>query len=491
MSQRPITLWLLNRVLRWDHKPLIDALSTRYDVHLGRRIVPGEQPPADSTPTTDVAVNIDEQGAPGELMHEGARTGHTQYDEYFVPIPQKCLGGRDFWNGVSTQEGQRQVSEAFENLGKRLSQSSGPEALKKAVGPHFGDVRLNSCGPGYYEMLSMAFQSTGRKNILVGYSQGGTVARYLAFLDERVSIPERRCIEAVVTVQSPNRGSPVASADRSTAVSLAIVGILLSLPGWLPTTYSFSEIWKYLARASSKNAILDFVTGILDGELASWPAGRANDHKRAIWSDARKWLSGLSGLPELAFWDLDPARLSEPGAVLNAINKYPLESIQHGGIVGTDNSMPDIIFTALRGQPWYVRLIAWINSGQIRKLVELPDKIYKNEIMAYSPNTPSDVGQEYTKGITDHVTYRLDRDIPEKAHDFIIPSVSQMLLPVTKVHLGHRVNPYGSHLSGAIDWQDGRGRTDEESVVALLRNITPSVTPAEMPSERRSALPAA
>jgi len=41
------------------------------------------------------------------------------------------------------------------------------------------------------------------------------------------------------------------------------------------------------------------------------------------------------------------------------------------------------------------------------------------------------------------------------------------------VHLGNLVNPTASHVSGAVQWNDGEGETDQELVLRLLDRIRP------------------
>src|SRR5262249_45599799 len=92
-----LTLWLLNRITQWevDRKgELGEALgASRHDVLLGRRVL-SKTPPEPGTLALEV--NHTQPSFRGELMHEG----HQQtvdgvpnaYDEYFMPIPLKCLG---------------------------------------------------------------------------------------------------------------------------------------------------------------------------------------------------------------------------------------------------------------------------------------------------------------------------------------------------------------------------------------------------------------
>ena len=144
---------------------------------------------------------------------------------------------------------------------------------------------------GYYQLLQSTTQRTGALNVLIGYSQGGTVARYLAFLDEHVARPEARCIHSVITVQSPNRGSPVAAKAKEADISRAMLAILLSLAKWLPESLRRSPLWTYLGKEESRSSLIRFVNGLLDSELRSWPESGPNHRLRETWLSARKWLS--------------------------------------------------------------------------------------------------------------------------------------------------------------------------------------------------------
>lgn len=41
--RKPLTLWLLNRIVHWDVPYLVNQLSDRYDVTLGRRVLAERQ----------------------------------------------------------------------------------------------------------------------------------------------------------------------------------------------------------------------------------------------------------------------------------------------------------------------------------------------------------------------------------------------------------------------------------------------------------------
>jgi len=212
---------------------------------------------------------------------------------------------------------------------------------------------------------------------------------------------------------------------------------------------------------------------MLDAQLLSWPASKENHRLRQTWLSARKWLSGLSGLEQLAFWDLDPARIEEAGSVLHAIATRPLKAIQHGAVIGTDNGMHDLVLAALHDSPWYVHLGAWIASSKIDELVKQAEEIYRSDAISFPDGTPGTVAVEYLDGIAAG-TYGLKKPLAKGAHDFVIPSASQLLIPAdSPVHLGNLVNPDASHLTGAARWDSGHGKTDEDLVVVLLGRLRP------------------
>jgi hypothetical protein len=498
MAKPKLTLWLLNRVVGWNRDLLLATLMDRFDVELGRRVRAKGSGASQELQTLDLRVNDGEDGAPGELMHEGANLGGaiTAYDEYFMPIPLKCAGtlGTPFWIDVASPDGLNRLAELGQNLANRFPPGNefNPSDAKAKIGPHFGEVRMNLVDRsiGYYELLQRASEASGAQNVLIGYSQGGTVARYLAFLDEHVAQPEKRCIHSVITVQSPNRGSPVASKQKEVDVSRAFLAILLSLPKWLPDAFRNTSLWSFLGDAEKRNSLISFVNGLLDAELAAWPVSDKNKRLRTTWLSARKWLSGLSGLEDLAFWDLDPARVSEVGSVLHGIATYPLKTIQHGAIIGTDNRLHDLVGAFLHDSPWYVHLVAWFASSRIDALVGDAEDIYKSDTMSFPAGTPGTVASEYEKGIA-RGTYGLTADLPIKAHDFVIPAASQLLIPTdSPAHLGNLVNPDASHLTGAMEWDAGDGKNDEELALELLRRLREgggSVAAPSAPSSETAA----
>ena len=220
--------------------------------------------------------------------------------------------------------------------------------------------------------------------------------------------------------------------------------------------------------------ILAAVHSLLDAELESFEPVLENRRKRDLWMTARKWLSGLAGVEDLAFWDLDPLRINDSGSVLNAIADSPLTETQHGAIIGTDNRLIELVDELVHGAPWWVKLIMpWISKA-IAKRVALADRIYKTDAMRFPGGVRADLAADYENGIL-RGKHKTSAAIPDHAHDFVIPSVSQLLVPADGLdsHLGNVVNTAASHISGAVDWSDDGARTDEELVHAMLRRIKP------------------
>src|SRR4051794_40626150 len=112
MDKLKVTLWLLNRCVDWDPSFIIAQLNENFHVGIGQRVTAANAarfPPVtqDGDPIVKMALNKDEEGKLGELMHEGKAVpkGHVpKYDEYFVPIPIKCVGSRGspFWKTTAS-----------------------------------------------------------------------------------------------------------------------------------------------------------------------------------------------------------------------------------------------------------------------------------------------------------------------------------------------------------------------------------------------------
>jgi hypothetical protein len=86
---------------------------------------------------------------------------------------------------------------------------------------------------------------------------------------------------------------------------------------------------------------------------------------RGLMATARKWLSGLRGADDRAFYDLSPERYSQPFSVLSLVNQYPLQRIFYGSIAGTNGSVRSVLKSVL-GLEGFIKGKIWnriVNAG--------------------------------------------------------------------------------------------------------------------------------
>lgn len=100
---------------------------------------------------------------------------------------------------------------------------------------------------------------------------------------------------------------------------------------------------------------------------------------------------------------------------------------------------------------------------------------YRDQVMggyaAQSSNVPEDIENRFSKGVPG---WMIDGVIPKKAHDFVIPSASQILKPSqqppTDRFLGNLVNSKATHESGA-DPEDSAGEENVRLMMSLLTRM--------------------
>jgi len=476
------TLWCLNRVAGWDRDRLARALGVRglwrskHDIRLGSRGRFDRNPGWEATRGT------------GVLMHE-----EHACDEYFVPIAVKCIGDPD---GFLTRLGDRMSADGrrmFEALRIDFARyfafadTLGGEQPWRSYWEPFPmsnplwkvGMFTRTDGPapyaGLYELVASEARELKRQAILVGYSQGGLVARFLAWMDEQLMEPDQRAIAGVVLVQTPNHGSPLADPNNADNVSAGLLGILTGLGGFPivgdadPNTRDALEALVG-GRAPAGSPVWHFGVGavcqILDAAIADTPASEPD--RCDILRTARKWLTGL--LEEkvfTAFDDLDPAGLDDPRSILGRLEATPLARTFHGAIVGGDTSLDDLV---LEGRNclvrWLVRhLVArrWFATAE-----DSYARIALDETAADVPH-----GELHRKLATLYQTGVKDRaagiDLPPFAHDFVIPSVSQALYTLAppaagEFFLGNELNARATHVSGA----DERDRDSDSPLVRRM-----------------------
>ena len=161
--------------------------TSKHDVQLGSRARFDRNPRWEAT-----------RGA-GVLMHE-----EQACDEYFVPIAVKCIGDPD---GFLARLGDRMSADgrrrfealrtdfaryfAFtDTLGGELPWHSYWEPFPMSNPLWKVGMFTRTDGPtpyaGLYEIVASEAREHDRQAILVGYSQGGLVARFLAWMDEQL-----------------------------------------------------------------------------------------------------------------------------------------------------------------------------------------------------------------------------------------------------------------------------------------------------------------
>jgi hypothetical protein len=491
-----LALWLLNRVTRWDHEAMRDALEEGalgpYQVCLGQRD------------------GCDE----GVLMNETRDA-----DEYFIPIPVKCLGDPSLLEvpaaGAPTLDTiRRRYSEYYQtpagpvpphpwqNYWDPDRQEEKRRERRKRV---FGNLRmLSPHGEGYYRILQRhTAKYPGTRHVLVGYSQGGLVARYLAYLDEQL-FGKAGIIHGVVTVEASNFGSPLARTANAKNIAQALA--LVAVGFAQIDEASFRGVAAQLRDLSVSHGVdIDWLLTLLDEALIVLHDNPAlQDKNRKLFSflmTARKWLSGLDGRTdnqvfahaESAFFDLDLEMLGEPGRVLHAVNGFPLQRIRHGAIVGTDDRLDSFVDAAalasVDGGPhaWlWRRLVRWLEghfrAGLLRAL-QIPGEAYRQGMVEHpfdDPDHPKPIPpaiadriQDFENGISPgDKRYAFETSLPirPRAHDFVIPSVYQLIEKKSDAFLGNWVNPDASHISGA-DTDQPAGKTSQEYLLKVLRRM--------------------
>lgn len=474
------TLWCLNRVATWDLHALAEVLAVREFLASRHRIVLGDRTQFDRDPA---------QSKPGVLSHE-----ERDVDEYFVPIAVKCIGdparfrarfhdrmgdgGRERFDALIAGFGAYFADNAV-NPWRRYWSADGREAMFTL--PDGEDAYA-----GFYEIVARQADRDG-KAVLVGYSQGGLVARFLAFLDEYLMERDRSVI-GFVTVQAPNRGSPLANPVHGDTVARGLFGVFaaafsfpiapvgpnrrlgdalerlaagtLQIPdgsgGFATSHFDVLTVARLLDTALSDARVA------VDREAPGSGARRAAVERLEVVSTARKWLSGLSrGKVATAFQDLDTRAQDDPFAVLGLLADHPISRTLQGAVIGTDHGLTDFIAS---GRPWWVRLGLKTLPGKfgfspmIRNAEQSYAQIAMNELESMKRPTGRHgiLAEAFGRGCTIWGTDRRRIPIQPFAHDFVTPSASQALGPIDphtgdtpgELFLGNLVNPGGTHISG-------------------------------------------
>lgn len=390
-----------------------------------------------------------------QLMYE-----RDDVEEYFVPISLKCLGR----NGLKSLEAFKNDNPIAEKLYDSISKEPYfkddiiEKYWKNGIDKHPYMGMNTTKGAGYYEILEQTSKDDSGeeyKNILIGYSQGGLVARYLAALDE--CIFKNNLIHGIITIGSPNHGSPLANPDNSESV---IAGLTATL------TYIFLNNKKRKNLINSLNNMKNFnaddIKKIIDGliedvnENDSIFKGKLEKVKQVLYS-SKKWLSGLTeeGAIFTAFKDLKITDLnSEEYNPLNFVYNNPLQRVKYAAIIHTNVDLEYLIKELLG---LFKGLIFDLITRDRR--VRRASKNYSEHVMEETAlehySTAYKLNRLYRDGIrnqvevTEGVNFKIN-ELDSKNHDFVIPSYS-MLLPDNNSgsnFLGNYINKKANHYTG-------------------------------------------
>ncbi|MFN3659998.1 MAG: hypothetical protein ACK4TN_02035 [Brevinematales bacterium] len=367
-------------------------------------------------------------------------------EEYFVPIAIKCLG--NMWEKPQemTPEGRyilTQMKKLYFEQWKLPAwksfwdQSSGFHSMKTPE------------GVGYYDILRSRHKEKD-KHILIGYSQGGVVARFLAFIDEYLF--GNHLIDSVITISAPLKGSPLANPLHREEVTNAMINILLALFSFYKqykAKQGFIRTLNYLEKNIDFEDIYQLLSYWTDDCLSLHPVSPYYSTIGRYLETFRKWLSGLRGIKESAFWELAPQRMMSPFSVLSLIQK-PIKA-KHASIITCNHQIENIArdyLTLTQG-----RWIRWI--WHIGKKWILSRKI---------------AGQTLENNLL-HIQNLYDKEIMSleegESHDFMVPATRQYIENTPP--LGLFFTSKASHLSGKDPFSPGGKEIIRAILVALKR----------------------
>jgi len=403
---------------------------------------------------------------PFNLMYED----ENPFSEYFVPIPLKCIGNK-YANRHELSASGRAI---MDTITTSYDYFSTPDKFNRFWnGDHEGlpKVRMMTHdGLGYYSILEKT-----APNILIGYSQGGLVARYLAFLDEYVF--EKQCITAVITIDSPNFGSPLANPENKDAIFGGLVECMLALLGC--DRRRMPLVNRIMAKSITFDGVIDAVEIALRDAQREHAAAEIKRFSRVL-SSAEKWLSGLKADADSAFSDLNIATMADEASasVLNLVNSYPLQRVLHGAIIGTNANLDDLVrsfqnVAVSMGWGLFTKYFKILGCSLAHNIAAA-SKIYKEKVMLeshfdnHARRIAAIVGKS-NKGMTPFHAASRSRIKPH-AHDFVVPSVYQLLPTGGAGYIGVRVNKHANHNSGREPNKTG-GRQNFRYIMEFLKMI--------------------
>ena len=202
---------------------------------------------------------------------------------------------------------------------------------------------------------------------------------------------------------------------------------------------------------------------------AEWDSQGGGHPARDALETAVKWLSGLHGDPDSAFAEIGIENFGEPDSLLSIVNNPAYApSIYTGAVISANPNFDEILRSIVIGGKangwiarfwsflmgivlWFIRRVK-VFGLSVGSHEQAAGKLYSNAVMAQWGQTPSSstggwLQAEYKRDVTVLKPLGRTHIIPAYSHDFIVPSVYQ-LLPDSARFLGHYVNLHASHNSG-------------------------------------------
>lgn len=400
------------------------------------------------------------------LETDGFVRGPNNIEEYFVPITLKCIGNSP------TPIGDLFLENVDSELLKKIKQNNFPYSLSNFDENEFWDSpapinpiqkmqMATSLKRGYlhllYDYLQLPkHQGKGKKHILVGYSQGGLVARFIQYLDRYVY--RTHIIAGVITIAAPNWGSPAANKYNLGNINNILEQIINEyIQAALPLSDAVSSyLNSAFPNATALKSVGDLVA-YLDLQLTKYV--KKNNSFIQVPRDLdlaitiRKWLSGL--VPHMglntAFNELGMTNYGNPFTVLSLVNDNnpyheKTNTGYYGAIINTNNQAIDMASAAI---------------GLPLNYLPMPDvKSYFNDISNLYQSIMTDV-PESINGFEDKSRYEKYQEkivrsksyLGNKAdsHDFVIPSANQVLHEKgPNGYLGNLISNT-NHISGSKD----------------------------------------
>jgi|GEM_PF-4903591 len=409
------------------------------------------------------------------------------FAEYFVPIVPKCVGS--LFDSESNDELQA-VRSYYRNTHRQKPYQ------------HFWDCEPNKGRMytrkhrGYYDILRET-----APNILIGYSQGGLVARYLLWLADHV-FNEKDVISGIVTLSSPNFGSPLANPDNISSVTFGFAKLMCIL--FLPDIAT-DRIARKIQSQITFEEICSFVKNLHTSLLANEIRELVKDQHIETYDsfamsllEVYNWLGGLRNDPDTAFHDLAITELNSDLSVISSVNTDPpLGKIR--GIISSNNSFPDLLFDIVEDVIGRVILHELNNHFSRNKIIrdvilapatalvngcgrliirnakskkERIEQVINNVIM--KERATCQTGSPHIARIISAYESGIPSvGIPARAHDFIIPSAYQITAKTDTDPLPENnvINPRANHLSGGFPVY-GAGKDNCALIHDALRSLT-------------------